>query len=112
MLQVVKPACQFTQDLGEAVIVIESDITEPNYGLAIEELSGAGAKQLAVAYATQNGCSPCACKPHGAGAYPINSEGMPLEQVHDEQNQPLPPQHPRMQVARYRVDVPIARRLI
>lgn len=112
MLQVVEKACRFTEDLAEGVVVLESDITEPNFAGAIEELQGAGAKQMAVGVGSRLGCSPCACKPHGAGAYPINAEGLPLDQVVGEDKKPLPPQHPRMQVARYRVDVPVARRLV
>ena len=42
--------------------------------------------------------------------YPVNSEGLPLDAVKDEHGNPLPPTDKRMQVARYRTDVPVARR--
>lgn len=111
-IQVVEQASKIDENGAEAVVVIESDEVR-NFGLAIEELNGAGAKQLACQWASSKGLAPAACKPHGAGAYPINGEGLSLELVVDEATkQPLPPQHPRMQPARYRVDVPVARRLI
>jgi len=110
-LQVVEAATQFTPDLSEGVVVIESDEVH-DFSLAIEELQGSGAKQLAVAYASQKGLAPAACKPHGPGAYPINAKGMSLEQVTGEDGKPLPQQHPEMQPARYRTDVPVARRLV
>jgi hypothetical protein len=37
---------------------------------------------------------------------------LPLEQVRGDQGEVLPPQHPRMQVARYRIDIPVCRRLV
>ena len=110
-LQVVEPACTFDAELANGVVVIESDEVE-NFGLAIEELTHADAKRLARAYATTRGCTPCACKPDSTSAYPINAEGLGLEDVRDEQNNPLPATHPRMQVARYRIDVPVVRRMV
>ncbi len=94
------------------MVVIESDQGDPDFNLAIDELQGVQAKQEAIRYATRIGIVPCACKPHGPGAYPVNHEGLPLHDVRDENGQSLPPQHPRMQVNRYRIDIPIGLRVI
>ena len=111
-LQVVEQASKVDESGSDAVVVVESDEVT-NFGLAIEELQSSTAKHMACQWASQKGLAPAACKPHGAGAYPINGEGLSLEYVLDEETkEPLPPQHPRMQPARYRIDVPVARRLI
>ncbi len=111
MLHIVEPACKFTNDITSGIVVIESDITDilPN---AIDELGATDARNMALGYAARQGCSDPRINGQPGGAYPINSEGRPLETVTGEDGNSLPPQHPRMQVARYRIDIPICHRLV
>jgi hypothetical protein len=111
MLHIVEAACQFTQDYASGVVVLESDITD-HFPSAIEELGTTEARNMSLGFAAQKGCPDPRINGQTAGAYPINVEGLPLEQVRGEDGQALPPQHPRMQVARYRIDIPVCRRLV
>ena len=109
MLQVVEQGCTFNADNTRATIIVESDITD-NFGMAIEELSSAEARNVALAYAGKRGVgSPC-INGSPSGAYPINAKGLSLESVRGPQGEALPATHPQMQVARYRIDVPVAQR--
>lgn len=111
MLQVVQQASQFTQDFSRGTVVVESDITE-NFGLAIEELGTTEARTLALGYAAQVGVGDARINGNPSGAYPINVKGVSLEDVRGPNGEALPPQHPMMQPARYRVDIPVTRRLV
>ena len=44
--------------------------------------------------------------------YPINEDGVPLDQVADQAGRPLAPTHAKMQAAAYRVEIPICRKLV
>ena len=110
-LYVVDAACTFVGDHSSGIIVIESDITN-EFPMAIEELQGTESRNLAIKHAAKQGVSDPRINGTPPGTYAINAEGLSLEAVKGDQGEVLPPQHPRMQVARYRIDVPITRRLI
>lgn len=110
-LHVVEAACRFSQDRAQATIFIESDITH-DFPAAIEGLSSTEARNLALGYAAQSGVPDPRLNGNVPHPFPINSEGLSLEQVRDEVGNSLPPQHPRMQIARFRVEVPVCRKLI
>jgi hypothetical protein len=111
-LQVVEAACSFANDFSSGQVVIESSITD-QFAQAIDELGGTEARNLAIHFAARCGCSDPRINGSPGGAYPINKHGQSLDQVRDQASgQPLPPQHPDMQIARYRVDIPICKRLV
>jgi hypothetical protein len=108
-LRVIDSACRFSDDLSKGVIVIESDL--PSFPDAINELKeGYGARNLAThTAAVRAGISSARINGNVSGAYAVNKEGTPLDQVRDANNQPLDQRHERMQPAHYRVDVPISK---
>ena len=113
MLHVVEAASNptFTPDRSRVTVVIESDIIG-KWPDAITELSeGGGARNEALAWAARNGMSQPCLNGNLSGAYAINSAGEALVDVKDPHGQPLPAKHPRMQIARYRIDVPLAARM-
>lgn len=111
MLHVVEAACQLAADRSRGTIVLESDITD-NFPQAIEELGSTEARNLALGFAAQCGVPDPRINGQTPGAYPINAQGASLDAVRDGQGNSLPPQHPLMQIARYRIDMPICRKLI
>lgn len=111
MLQVVEDASTFTPDRSRGVVVVESDVDGPPFNDAFYELDSQDARHLAQGYAAQMGIAPAYLNGNVLGPYPVNAEGLSLEHVRGPQGQPLPAQHPRMQVKRYRVDVPVSRPL-
>lgn len=111
MLHVVESASKFSDDYGQGAITVESDIREP-LSLAIEELQTIEARNLAIRYAASKGVSDPRVNGNTSSAYPVNVEGVPLEEVKDESGLALPAHHPKMQPSRYRVDIPICKRLV
>lgn len=110
-LKVVEAASKFTDDNGQGVIVVECD-RATDFNIAIEELQGIAARNLAIKYATEKGVGDARINGNIGYPYPVNAKGVSLEQVKDENGNSLPPQHPLMQPARYRTDVPVTRRLV
>lgn len=109
VLQVIESASRFEADVSRGVVVIESDCTGPPFDSAFTELSSMDSTRMAQGYASTLGCAPAYLNGNREGPYAVNSEGLSLEQVRDGKGQPLPQQHPRMQVAKYRIDVPVSR---
>ena len=112
MLHVVEAASlpQFQADRSRGMVVIESDLL--NWPEAITELTeGGGARNTALGWAATQGMGQPCLNGNVSGAYAINSDGEALEAVRDAHGQPLPPKHPRNQIARYRIDVPVAGRM-
>lgn len=112
MLQIIASACEFQPDRSKGTVVIESDQGGPPFTNAFQELSGMEGANLAVTFATQMGCTPAAVNGNKQGPYAVNADGVSLENVKDAQGNPLPQTHPAMQPHRYRIDVPVARRLV
>lgn len=114
MLNIVVNACNFEPDRSRGLVVIESDIGSKggSFQEAFTELESQAVVQMAQGYAAQCGCAPALLNGNKVGPYPVNSEGLSLEHVKDGQGKDLPPQHPRRQPARYRVDVPVCRPLM
>lgn len=110
-LHVVEAACKFTPDNKSGTVVIESD-RDSEFNLAIEELQSAAAKNLAVGYASKQGMGDTRYSNHSIIAYAINSKGVPLEDVRDDDGQIPPPQHPDRQPAAYRVDISVVQKLV
>lgn len=111
MLRVVEQACQFAPDMSRGTVVIESDNVK-EFNMAIEELQGTEARNLATGYAAQRGMGDARLNGSPGAAYPINLQGLSLEAVHGPNGEALPQTHQLMQPARYRIDVPVTRRLI
>ena len=110
-LKVIPEACKFTEDGGQGVVTVECDRTQ-QFNLAIEELQGTASRGLAIRYAAERGMGDPRINGNIGYPYAVNAEGLSLELVKGEDGNPLPQQHPRMQPARYRVDVPVTRRLV
>jgi len=110
-LHIVEQGSRFAPDNGSGIVMLESDITD-HFPNAIEELQSTEAKNLAVQFASQRGVADPRLNGMSPGVYPINAEGVSLDQVAGEDGQALHPAHPRMQVARYRADISITRKLI
>lgn len=109
MLKIVQSACVFSPDRGRGVVVVESDCSGPPFLEAFNELEGQAAVQMAQAFAASLGCAPAYLNGNKIGPYPVNSEGKSMEHVRGENGEVLPPQHPLMQPANYRVDIPVSR---
>lgn len=105
-LHVVDKACQFAEDNTKGTIVVESDIVH-DFSLAIGELQSVAARNQALGHAARSGISDPRINGNVGSYYPINQEGLSLEDVKDEQGRPIPPAHPRMRIARYRIDIPV-----
>lgn len=110
-LKVIPEASKFTDDNGQGVVVVECDRAS-DFNLAIEELQGIAARNLAIKFAVERGVGDARINGNIGYPYPVNSKGVSLEMVKDENGNSLPPQHPLMQPARYRTDVPVTRRLV
>lgn len=110
-LKVIQDASKFTDDNGQGVIVVENE-RRSEFNIAIEELQSIAARNLAIKYAAEKGMGDPRINGNVGYPYPVNSKGISLENVKDENGNSLPPQHPLMQPARYRTDVPVTRRLV
>lgn len=108
MLSVVTNACHLEPDRSRGKVVLESSFGAGEFPQAFEELQALSARQYAQSVAAQNGVTAPRINGNVVGPYPVNSEGLPLEEVKDGEGKPLPATHPRMQVAKYRIDVPVA----
>lgn len=111
MLHIVEAACKFTSDFAQGTVVVESDEVR-NFPQAIEELQATDARNIALGFAARHGCADPRINGNATHPYPINSEGMQLDMVVGESGEKLPPAHPRMQIARYRTDIPVTKRII
>lgn len=108
---IVEAECSFAADRSAGVIVVES--SNEDFPRAIEELASAEARQMAIGYAVTRGVADARQNGNVVGPYAINSEGTPLDKVPvGPDGQPLPHGHPLKQVAGYRVEVPVCRRLV
>lgn len=105
---------QLEEDRSRGVVVIESDqgLQGGNFAAAWHELESQEARHRALGFAASNGVGDARINGSPTAPYPVNGEGVPLDFVRDEHGQPLPLVHPRMQVKRYRVNVPVTRRLV
>ena len=108
-VSIVTGACTFAPDRSSGLVVVESDVGHPPFNAAFDELTGSDATTLALNYASQMGCAPAHLNGNRRGPYAVNADGIPLEEVRDENKNPYPPQHPKVQPARYRVDIPVTR---
>ena len=100
---------KFADDLGNGIVVLESD-EQHDFPVAIEALRSMDARNLAIGYAAKLGCSDPRVNGIASPAYAVNQDGDLLEKMAAESD--LPPQHPKRQVAAYRVDIPICKKLV
>jgi len=108
-MSVVADACTFAPNRATAEIVIES--SNENFANAIEELRSVACKNLAIAYATTQGMGDPRINGNVMSAYPVNEEGIALEDLRGGDDKPLHPTDPRMQPAKYRTSVPVTRKM-
>jgi hypothetical protein len=119
VLHVVEAASEptFHADRSRGTVVIESDIVGAGrWPDAIAELSdGGGARSAALNWAAQRGMGQPCLNGSVSGAYAINKMGESIDVVQQEimakTGLPPKPQDPRMQIARYRIDIPVAARM-
>jgi hypothetical protein len=90
--------------------VVQSN--DDDFPRAIEELGGVDARNLALQYAAQCGMGDPRINGNTSGAYPVNSEGKALDAVRDKDGNVPPPQAPEMQIAHYRIDIPVCRPIV
>ena len=104
-LYVVEEDSKISPEGNAGEVIVES--AQEDAQLAIEELSGNESKNLAIRYAGQHGVTAPALNGM-TRPYPINSQGRPLTEVRNEDGSAPSPSDPRMEVAAYRVRVPVA----
>jgi len=114
MLQVVESACRFQPDMSRGNVVVESSCDGRTGGFqeAFSELDSMDARSMATGFAARHGMGDPRINGNVSSPYPVNADGVSLEAVKDGEGNPLPQTHPKMQPARYRVDVPVTRRLV
>lgn len=111
-IYVVEKACQFDDDFAHGIVTLESDLVGSQFPNAIEELGSVESRNKALGFAARQGVPDPRINGNPSGAYPVNCNDISLENVRDDHGGTYPPQHPEMQPARYRIDVPVCRKLI
>ncbi len=109
-LFVVEELCTFSVDRGTGTIVIES--LAPKFPDQFEDLKSVEARQLAVGYAVTRGVADARINDNIEGPYPVNKDGVSIDEVGDRRGKPLPPTHPDMQPAAYRANIKVTKRLL
>ncbi len=88
-------------DGSRGAVTVESDLKE--FPLQIEELTSSKAREQVLAEAVKAGIKGLPGISRTVDPpYPINSNGEAIENLKDDEGNPLPPQHPRAQPAAYR----------
>jgi hypothetical protein len=96
----------FDNAMLTGTVILESKASDRSgFGPAFEELQSVDAKNLARQYAVKKGMPDPRISSLRAGVYAVNSEGLSLDQVFDDDKKPLPGTHPRMKTAGYRIDI-------
>lgn len=107
-MHVVPEDCEWAADRSAATIVVES--SNEDFPRAIEELASVDARNLALAYAAENGVASPSIGGIVGHAFPVNYDGKPLQEVQEaNKSNPLPANHPDMQPARYRTEIRVNR---
>jgi hypothetical protein len=110
-MTVVEELCTFSADMSSGKIVIQSTEDE-NFAQAIEELGSVEARNMALGHAARQGVATPGINGNLDGPYAVNEDGQSLDEVKDEEGNALPPGHPKMQPAAYRVAVPVCRKMV
>lgn len=110
MVTVVPDACQFDPDHVRGTVVLESDLPGPPFNAAIDELTTMAARTAALQYAQSKGVVPACQNGNVIQPYAVNVDGVLLDEVRDPQGKPYPANHPKVQPAKYRAEVPVARK--
>jgi hypothetical protein len=98
--------CRYGADRRSAIIVVESD--HPAFPRTIEALRSKAARDKALAFAASNGVPGPMINDTVPDPYPVNSSGIPLDEVTDKAGQPVPYTDKRMKAAAYRIEVTVA----
>lgn len=92
---------------GKIVVAVDSDKSGPPFQEAFDELSERAAIDMAMDFAARLGVSPPRLNGSKIGPYPVNADGIPLEEVRGDHNEVLPQTDIRMEPKSYRIDVPV-----
>lgn len=111
MITVIPQDCEIAPDLSRGTIVIESDKSGPPFHEAFEELKDMATRNHALQYATTVGIAGALMNGNLDGPYAVNKEGVPLDRVRGPGNTALPPSHELMQPHRYRISVPVHKKM-
>lgn len=88
-------------DGSRGAVTIESDLGE--LPLQIEELTSSRARETVLAEAVKAGIKGLPGISRTVDPpYPVNADGETIENLKDDEGNPLPPQHPRAQPKAYR----------
>lgn len=113
-LKAVKGASKFDDLKRQGTVVIESDNDENEK--AINELSGVDVKHFALKFALSCGMADPRINGNVSHCYPVNADGDSLVEaqnsVDPKTQKKYPPEHKKMKLHRYRVDVPVVTRLV
>lgn len=108
--KVIEAASYLAPNMAEGLIVIGSTAKNPQ--TATHELLQREVRQMACRYAHEKGMENPGVSGTPRGPYPVNAKGVSLDQVKGPDGQLPPKDHPDMQIAEWRIDVPIVRRLV
>lgn len=100
-LSIVEQTSKFAEDRGQGVVTVASD-ERRDFALAIEELQGAAARNLALGWAAEQGVKRPGVR-DAARPYPVNAAGQSLLEL------PSSALGLDRRMAGYRVDIPITR---
>lgn len=89
-----------THDGTKGIVCFESDVAGPNFSSAISELTSGSTRHEAIKVAGMKGLPDPRVEGLNNAAYPVDAEGKPV-------TNPL-----TQQVHRYRIDIPVTRRLV
>jgi len=87
-------------DGSRGSVLIESDLAE--FPAQIEELTSSQARESVLNAASKKLTGSPGISRTSEPPYPVNAQGETIENLVDEDKQPLPPQHIRSQPAAYR----------
>jgi len=112
-LEIVRDATTFDDEKRTGRVVLESDI-ETNPDQAMNELASVAAKTKALNYAASCGMIDPRINGNVGHCYPVNVDGKALTEVgvDPKTKKPYPRDHKKMKLHRYRIEVPVCKKLV
>ena len=101
-LRIVEEAGKFTDGASHGTIVVTCDLDDNN--AVFDALMSTAAVNLAMNYGVTKGMASPGLNGSKIGPYPVNSEGVPLDEVAARN---LPEGDPATQAVAYRIDIPL-----